>query len=222
MGRMSLRYALLALLTAQPMTGYDLAKAFHSSVGHVWHAPDSQIYPELRRMAGEGLVAGTPVPWGQKATKTRYAVTDEGVAAFREWMSTPLEYAPERDPAHLRAAYFEWAEPGAIRRQLEAHIEHYRGQRERWAGQLASIRDRSHPIVARRLRTFPESQWARIVGYKEFAYEGLVARADHEIAWAERGLLLADELEGPSDPEPPGGRRPGCETGLSGRAERPG
>ena len=29
---MSLRYALLALLTVEPMTGYDLAKRFESSV----------------------------------------------------------------------------------------------------------------------------------------------------------------------------------------------
>ena len=37
------------------MTGYDLSKAFQASVSHVWHAPDSQIYPELRRMAAVGL-----------------------------------------------------------------------------------------------------------------------------------------------------------------------
>jgi PadR family transcriptional regulator, regulatory protein AphA len=40
---MSLRNALLALLVVEPMTGYDLAKRFGSSVGNVWHAPDSQI-----------------------------------------------------------------------------------------------------------------------------------------------------------------------------------
>ena len=47
---MSLRYALLALLTVEPMTGYDLSKRFESSVAYVLHAPDLQIYPELRRM----------------------------------------------------------------------------------------------------------------------------------------------------------------------------
>lgn len=30
-------------------------------------------------------------------------------------------------------------------------------------------------------------------------YEGLVDRADHEIRWAERGLRLADGLEGSRD-----------------------
>ena len=48
---MSLRHALLALLDATPMTGYTLAKHFDQSAAFVWHAPHSQIYPELRRMA---------------------------------------------------------------------------------------------------------------------------------------------------------------------------
>ena len=191
---MSLRYALLALLTAQPMTGYDLAKAFHSSVGHVWHAPDSQIYPELRRMQAEGLLLGEQVPWGQKGTKTEYSITDAGVASFKEWMTQPLEYTRERDPAHLRAAYLEWTDATHARAMLHAHADHYRAMRAQWQGQLESIRDRSHPIVARRLEVYPESEWERITAFKEFTYEGLVARADQEITWAERGLELVERL----------------------------
>ena len=53
---MSLRHALLALLSAHPMTGYDVAKRFDGSVGFMWQAPHSQIYPELRRMEDAGLV----------------------------------------------------------------------------------------------------------------------------------------------------------------------
>jgi DNA-binding PadR family transcriptional regulator len=193
---MSLRYALLALLTAQPMTGYDLAKAFHGSVGHVWHAPDSQIYPEMRRMEKENLVTGTPVTWGTKGIKTEYGITPAGEAALRDWIDVPLEYALERNPAHLRAAYFEWAEPESARAQLRAHVTHYEEQRAMWQAQLESIRDHSHPILAKRLEGSPAAEWDRITAYKLFAYEGLVARADQEIAWATRGLRLVDQLEG--------------------------
>jgi DNA-binding PadR family transcriptional regulator len=114
---MSLRTALLALLTVEPMTGYDLYKHFESSVGYVWHAPDSQIYPELRKMEKDGLLQGREVPWGQRGRKTEYHVTEAGIAAFREWMNGTLEYSRERDPMHLKAAYFEWAEPEAVRRR---------------------------------------------------------------------------------------------------------
>ena len=192
--QVSLRYALLALLTAQPMTGYDLARAFHSSVGHVWHAPDSQIYPELRRMQADGLLDGELVTWGQRGVKTQYTITDDGIADLREWMAKPIAYTPERDPAHLRAAYLEWTDPPAARAQLEQHAAHYRELRDQRRGQLESIRDHSHPIVARRLEAAPESDWRRITAFKEFTYEGLVGQAEREIEWAERGLRLIDEL----------------------------
>lgn len=205
---MSLRFALLALLTAQPMTGYDLAKSFHSSVGHVWNAPDSQIYPELRRMETGGLIEATAVARNTQAThatKRIYHITATGEQAFRAWMATPIEYTRERDPAHLRAAYFEWADPEAVREQLLAHVGHWNELREQWQGQFGAIRDRTHPIFAQRLLISPESEWARITAYKLFAYEGLIARAEQEIDWAERGLRLVDELE-PQPREDGGGR----------------
>jgi len=191
---MSLRYALLALLTAQPMTGYDLAKAFHVSVGHVWHAPDSQIYPELKRMVSDGLIEDEPVRWGPTSTKTRYSITEEGIEAFVLWMDQPVDYPHERDPAHLRAAYFEWADPDAARQRLREHIEHYAARRAQWQAQLDAIRSRTHPIVAQRLRTDTRHAPDTIVAFKVFTYEGFLERADLEIAWAERGLALLDEL----------------------------
>jgi PadR family transcriptional regulator, regulator of vanillate utilization len=194
---MSLRYALLALLTAKPMTGYDLAKAFHSSVGHVWHAPDSQIYPALRAMEQEGLIGGTPEARGSSATRIRYHITEAGLDDFRRWMQTPIDYVPVRDPAALRAAYLEWTDPSTARAMLAAHRAHFLGQRDQAREQLTQIHDRRHPMIIERLGRYPESQWERIIAYKAFTYEGMVARAQVEIDWAEAGIRLIDEIEGP-------------------------
>jgi hypothetical protein len=49
--------------------------------------------------------------------------------------------------------------------------------------------------VQRRLERYPPEEWDRIVAFKALAYEGMIARADTEIAWARRGLSLVDELE---------------------------
>ena len=110
---MSLRYALLAILRVGPLSGYDLQKQFHQSVGHVWHAPDSQIYPELRKMEQLGLVEGEEQPRGERGTRRLYHVTDAGDRAFVEWMASPLDYQRVRDPSHLRAAYLETTTPEA-------------------------------------------------------------------------------------------------------------
>ncbi|WAC57738.1 PadR family transcriptional regulator [Gordonia sp. SL306] len=192
---MSLRHALLALLTAGPLTGYDAAKQFGGSVGHVWHAPDSQIYPELRRMQRDGLVAGEEVRWGPRSTKTQYSVTDEGIEAFRAWMNTPLGHAPVRDAHHMQAAYFEWADPDAAREILRRHIDYHTEQVDLLTKVRDGITAQTDPAIVRRLHRYPGSERARIVAYKAHTYDGMISRAQSEIDWAHKGLELIDRLE---------------------------
>jgi DNA-binding PadR family transcriptional regulator len=194
---MSLRYALLALLRVGPLSGYDLQKQFSLSVGHVWHAPDSQIYPELRKMEAEGLIEGEEQPRGQRATRRVYHVSEAGDQAFLSWMQTPLEYARVRDPAHLRAAYLEAATPEAARAFLQAHIAQWEGELAQWEGELLRIAAVDNPMLLRRLATTRPEDRDRTIAFKRFTYEGLVDRARGEIAWARRGLELVDGLEGP-------------------------
>ncbi len=195
---MSLRYALLALLTVEPMTGYDLAKRFESSVAFVWHAPNSQIYPELRKMAKEALLVAEEISWGPNGKKTQYRITPEGRAAFRQWMNTPLEYSRERDPVHLKAAYLEWAEPSAARQHMQAHIEYHRMRRAQWTEMIAELRGATNEMLNKRLAATAEQDRRRTLEYKIFTYEGLIARAETEIEWGEQGLRLIDSLSTPS------------------------
>jgi DNA-binding PadR family transcriptional regulator len=200
--RMSLRYALLALLRVGPLSGYELQKQFSMSVGHVWHAPDSQIYPELRKMEAENLIEGEEQPRGQRATRRVYHVTDAGNQAFLEWMQTPLEYARVRDPAHLRAAYLEAASPETAREFFRRHQEQWEAELAQWEGELQRIAQVDNPMLVRRLAVTDPADRERTIAFKRFTYEGLVDRAHTEIAWALRGLELVDSLESP------GGARP--------------
>lgn len=180
------------------MTGYALHKEFQSSVGHVWHAPDSQIYPELRRMEKDGLLEGEDVAWGQRGTKRLYHITPAGEESLRIWANSTMEYARVRDPAHLKAAYLEWADPDAAREQMNAHIRHHAEQLEQWQGKLQEIQSGTSAMLNRRLARTPEADRRRTTEFKIFAYEGLIARAQTEIEWAQRGLALIDTLDRPS------------------------
>ena len=176
------------------MTGYDLQKEFQASVGNVWHAPDSQIYPELRRMEKDGLLAAEEVAWGKRGKKRRYHITDEGKSAFRQWMNDPLEYSRVRDPAHLKAAYLEWAEPEAAREHMRLHIRHHEAQLQQWNEKVQEIEKGTSPVLLRRLESIPAERHHRTVEFKKFTYLGLIRRAEQEIAWAEQGLDLLDEV----------------------------
>ena len=86
----TLGYAILGLLAAQPRTGYDLARLMRTPIGYMWTAHHSQIYPELARLEGEGLVAATVIDGpGPRDTK-RYEITPAGWHALQDWVDSPL------------------------------------------------------------------------------------------------------------------------------------
>lgn len=186
---MSLRSALLALLSSGPMTGYDVVKRFSGSVGYLWQAKDSQIYPALRKMEEEELLEGELIPWGSRgAMKTQYSVTEAGLAELRRWQASEHDYGLERDPIELRVAYGEWADPGALERMLEAHIAHHEGEIEQAHKQVEDIETRKSPVIQRRLQNYSEADAQRIIRFKVLAYEGRIARSQAEIKWAKKIL----------------------------------
>jgi len=191
----SLRHALLALLNINPQTGYDLAQRFSASIEYVWRASHSQIYPELRRLEGEGLIEATEVGRGSRATKREYGLTAAGCAALEEWIDTVAPPPFERSTSHLRAMYLEYASFDTARRQFQVHLNHYRHLKTGWEQHLEAVRERTTDLMRLRLaQTRPEAHDA-VAAYKVHMYEGLIARAEVEMDWAARGLELVDQLE---------------------------
>lgn len=191
---MSLRLALLALLAARPMTGFDAMRQFDASVDYLWHAPHTQIYPELRKLEAAGLVESEEVPRGENAKKRRYSLTETGHEQLRAWVEKAEEPRRERDPQRLKAAYFEWASPQAARAQLEAHARFHQDALASYEKQRADILARSVPLLLARLERTPPEEQEAVVEFKAFAYSGLIARARAEVEWAYEGLRLLDRL----------------------------
>jgi PadR family transcriptional regulator, regulatory protein AphA len=97
---MSLRYALLGLLAEEPASGYDLTRNFERALQrYAWHAKHSQIYPELNRLAADGLVVVAAE--GPRGRRT-YTITDAGRAELRTWMLNPPEVFVARNEFVLR------------------------------------------------------------------------------------------------------------------------
>jgi PadR family transcriptional regulator AphA len=96
---MSLPHAVLGLLAVAPGTGYDLTRRFEASLSHAWHASHSQIYPELARLQGRGLVQETGR--GARGSRT-WAITDQGRAELDRWLMEVQPNRSQRNETALR------------------------------------------------------------------------------------------------------------------------
>ncbi|MEM7466361.1 MAG: PadR family transcriptional regulator [Pseudomonadota bacterium] len=118
---MSLRYAILASLDSQPQTGYAIAREFDSGVGYFWHATHQQIYRELRKLTDEALVEFEQIQQDSKPSKKQYLITASGRGALSEWLTTPTEIQPIRDPLLVKISAGHLTEPDVLAREILAH-----------------------------------------------------------------------------------------------------
>src|SRR6185437_12769937 len=66
-----------------------------------WAASYGQIYPELRRLEREGLIAGEDVPNGKRRRRV-FRLTDEGREVFHRWLLGHETTIELRDESLLR------------------------------------------------------------------------------------------------------------------------
>jgi DNA-binding PadR family transcriptional regulator len=97
---MSVRHALLALLSDGPKYGLQLRQEFEARTGEVWPLNVGQVYTTLRRLERDGLVAslGAAGDVPDEGPQKSYEITDGGRRELVEWLQTPPDIAqPPRD-----------------------------------------------------------------------------------------------------------------------------
>jgi DNA-binding PadR family transcriptional regulator len=89
---MSVRHAILALLSNQPKFGLQLQQEFESRTGNVWPLNVGQVYTTLQRLERDGLIeeADNEVKSAQKD----YQITSVGRTELLEWLKTPTGLDP--------------------------------------------------------------------------------------------------------------------------------
>lgn len=91
----------LGMLALGPRSGYDIKAAVDRSTRFFWAASYGQIYPELRRLETDGLIAGEHAPNGARSRRV-YELTDAGRKALEEWLLGPTVTIEYRDESLLR------------------------------------------------------------------------------------------------------------------------
>lgn len=98
---MSLSFGILGFLNYGPMSGYDLVKAFQSSVEFFWYAQNSHIYLELKKLEKNGYICGETVVQSARPNKKIFYITDAGRKAFLDWLAK----GEENDVTHMKSVF---------------------------------------------------------------------------------------------------------------------
>ena len=120
---MSLQHLILGVLKYRPLTGYDLNKAFQSSIQHFWNTDQSQIYRALYKLYEQGWIDIEVSAQADSPLKKLYSLTETGHAELYRWLSTPAPLASIHE-AWLGQLFFgAELRPDELKMLLESRIE---------------------------------------------------------------------------------------------------
>jgi DNA-binding PadR family transcriptional regulator len=93
---MSVRHALLALLSEGPKYGLQLREEFEARTGEVWPLNVGQVYTTLQRLERDGLIESDEAEVG--SPQKGFRITADGESELAGWLRTPPGLAsPPRD-----------------------------------------------------------------------------------------------------------------------------
>jgi DNA-binding PadR family transcriptional regulator len=93
---MSVRHALLALLSDGPKYGMQLRDEYEGATGDVWPLNVGQVYTTLQRLERDGLVESDDA--GADERQKDFRITAQGETELGKWLQTPPgPTSPPRD-----------------------------------------------------------------------------------------------------------------------------
>jgi len=191
----STSYTILGLLSVAPdLSGYDMRKGIQNSIGYFWRESYGQLYPALKRLADEGLVA--PSSSGSNGRKRRqtYIITDAGRTALRQWLALPFHNEPPRNEFLLKLFFSREAAPGVA----AAHVRDLNERNRRALDMLEAI---GASVPAEQGSNPHMPYWMLTLSLGK-------ALTSAALEWGEKALaaLSATEESSPSIPQPPATR----------------
>jgi DNA-binding PadR family transcriptional regulator len=166
--------AILVCLTERPLTGYELAKTFDSSIGFFWRASHQQIYRELQQLRAQRLVDSKDVIQTERPNKTIYTISKKGLDHIRSWSREQTDRPPVRDSMLLKLYALDRIDLEALSTEVANRLEKHRARLAIYERILAKR------YAGRRLGT---RETGRLLGLKV----GLMTERGY-VAWCEEAL----------------------------------
>jgi DNA-binding PadR family transcriptional regulator len=141
-----IEYALLGLLRARPMHGYEMhQQLLHAEqLGLVWHLKQANLYALLGKLEAAGYLVSVTEPQGIRPPRKVLQLTPQGEAVFARWMATPVGHGRDFRLEFLAKLFFATQDAPESIAALIAR------QREACERALAELRGQGQDIDTRR------------------------------------------------------------------------
>lgn len=191
---MSLRHALLGILSYHPMTGYELKQFFDSSVQHFWNAELSQIYPTLKTMEAEGLVEMHVEVQDNRPNRKVYEITDAGHGELETWLRVPIGPASIRDAFLIKVFFSHYISREDVLILFRRHMEE---QQKLLAFSETVLRDRIRAGARNMADARPSQFWSLTLDLAIAYRKAYIEWCAHAIEVLEREDGAAEDLDTP-------------------------
>ena len=129
---MSVRHALLALLSEGPKYGLRLREEFEAGTGEVWPLNIGQVYTTLQRLERDGLIESDDVD-EQDSPQKRFKITGEGERELAAWLRTPPDMSsPPRDELVIKVLVALRVPGTDVREVIQAHRRYLIELMQQW------------------------------------------------------------------------------------------
>lgn len=128
---MSVRHALLALLSDGPKFGLRLQQEFESKTGEVWPLNVGQVYTTLQRLERDGFVESAED--GGDGPQKDFHITPDGHRELNGWLRTPPAGEPPPRSELVIKVLVALQVPGIdVGDVIQAHRKHLVGSMQRY------------------------------------------------------------------------------------------
>jgi DNA-binding PadR family transcriptional regulator len=126
---MSIKYAILGILSEGDLHGYELKADFDAKVGEFWSLNFGQIYSTLDRLEKDGLVSHDRQAQDKRPDRKIFSITQQGRTELSQWLSTPItKVRALRDEFFIKLVFMDKDNPDAILALIEKqkilHLRH--------------------------------------------------------------------------------------------------
>jgi DNA-binding PadR family transcriptional regulator len=128
---MSVRHAMLALLSEGPKYGMQLREQFEARTGEVWPLNVGQVYTTLQRLERDGLVESDGS--GDEGPQKGFRITAEGEQELARWLRTPPDLSsPPRDELVMKVLVALHVPSADVHAVIQAHRHYLVELMQRW------------------------------------------------------------------------------------------